>query len=158
MTRPPTAGRTWRPGKTPSLCFRQKSAGPRSRGPQPARTLLKFWGSSLWGRPSQNFFGNLFLRSSGFPGRPPGWSGPSSRLCGARAGGPFSDFLGSRLGPFPFFLDFPDALRAASHAFSADAPSHQFARAPRAGGAYHQSRRGRVSRASSSCFAGKPFT
>ena len=33
-----------------------------------------FWTIAL-GPLSQNFLGNLFLRSSGFPGRPPGWSG-----------------------------------------------------------------------------------
>jgi hypothetical protein len=74
---------------------------------------------------------------------PPGGAGPSSRLCGARAGGPFFRFFGSRSGPLSHFFGLPDALREASHSFSADAPSHQFAYARRAGGAYHQSRRGR---------------
>ena len=75
---------------------------------------------------------------------PPGGAGPSSRLCGARAGGPFFRFFGSRSGPLSHFFGLPDALREASHSFSADAPSHQFAYARRAGGAYHQSRRGRA--------------
>ena len=102
-----------------------------------------FWTIAL-GPLSQDFLGNLFLRSSGFPGRPPGGAGPSSRLCGARAGGPFFRFFGSRSGPLSHFFGLPDALREASHSFSADAPSHQFAYARRAGGAYHQSRRGRA--------------
>ena len=62
---------------------------------------------------------------------------------GRGPGDPFSDFLDSRSGPLSHFFGLPDALREASHPFSADAPSHQFAYARRAGGAYHQSRRGR---------------
>ena len=52
--------------KPPGI-FRPRNIPARWSGAVTSHVLF-----SLWGPPSQNFLGSLFLRSSGFPGRPPG--------------------------------------------------------------------------------------
>jgi len=60
--------------KPPGI-FRPRNIPARWSGAVASRVpFSNFWTIAL-GPLSQNFLGNLFLRSSGFPGRPPGWSG-----------------------------------------------------------------------------------
>ena len=89
---------------------------------------------------------------------PPGGAGPSSRLCGARAGGPFFRFFGLPLGtPFPFFWT-PRCAPRGKPCLLRRRPQPPICLRTSRGRGVPPIAPGTTSRASSSCFAGKPFT
>ena len=132
------------PRKDPLPMFPPEIGRPEKPRPPTGAYPSQIFGLSLWAPFPKIFWGIFFSGVLGFPDARPVERGRHPVYAGRGPGDPFSDFLDSRSGPLSHFFGLPDALRAASHAFSADAPSHQFAYARRAGGAYHQSRRGRA--------------
>jgi len=150
------AGRGAQERPPPYVSARNRPAR-EAEAPNRRVPFSNFWTIAL-GPLSQDFLGNLFLRSSGFPGRPPGGAGPSSRLCGARAGGPFFRFFGLPLGtPFPFFWT-PRCAPRGKPCLLRRRPQPPICLRTSRGRGVPPIAPGTTSRASSSCFAGKPFT
>ena len=112
----------WRPGKAPRYLSPEKHTRPVERGRHLARTLLKFWGSSLWGPPPKIFWGIFFSGVLGFLDARRGGAGPSPPLYGPDfLTIPSQNFLESK-NRVPKTYTYQSAFCKRGHSLSASAP------------------------------------